>query len=650
MWRAGACLRMRSNPIVSADDFGLTKTNVASILEAVDHGAVTSVSILANGEAVDEALQQARTRNLRIAAHLNLTEGIPLLPKEEVSELVGSNGHFRHGLLSLMFLSKQARAQAGKELAAQWQRLNVTAADGHQHVHMIPWVFTLVRSLPGVTEIRIPDEPWHFTRSRPVASCGPRAFGGAVLSFLAQYNRVKAPGLAANDYFLGQQHSGRVDLASLTEGVRRVAELPEGTLEIMLHPGHIEEAELPSWKDGHANRAWQRSPWRARERSLAMSTAMKELLAAYTSEALKPSTTRFIFRVTRYLVSGGLAALANLVIFYALTDLFGVWYLLSGTLSLGLSMVVSFIFQKYWTFADRTQATGIPSQMLGYLVLDGTNLVINAALLYFFVDVLGLWYLLAGFLSILLLAIESYIVLNHIIFRSSATSDWLSFWNGSHSIYVSKRHLDFHTKCVAHDILKLPGVQAGAKLLDFGSGDALGAPLLAAVGVQVSLYDPAPAVEARNRSRFANEANIRVLDAATLDASQGVFDVILVNSVLQYVAKEELSAFVARLKPLLAPGGTLYLADVVPEHVSTLQDVRSLLSFAAQGGFLFAALLGLVRTYFSTYRKLRAKQGFSEWNEKEFLSVLEKGGWQAKRMMKNIGPSPHRMLFAATVV
>jgi len=44
--------------IVSADDFGLSDGITTTILDAVDHGIVTSVSIIRNGYGFDRALRE----------------------------------------------------------------------------------------------------------------------------------------------------------------------------------------------------------------------------------------------------------------------------------------------------------------------------------------------------------------------------------------------------------------------------------------------------------------------------------------------------------------------------------------------------------------------------------------------------------------
>jgi len=55
------------------------------------------------------------------------------------------------------------------------------------------------------------------------------------------------------------------------------------------------------------------------------------------------------------------------------------------------------------------------------------------------------------------------------------------------------------------------------------------------------------------------------------------FDMILVNSVAQYMAPEELCAWLPRWREMLAPRGTLVLSDLIAPDHSGVSDVADLL-------------------------------------------------------------------------
>ena len=101
------------------------------------------------------------------------------------------------------------------------------------------------------------------------------------------------------------------------------------------------------------------------------------------------------------------------------------------------------------------------------------------------------------------------------------------------------------------------------------------------------------------------------------------------------------------LRPLLKEDGRLVIGDVIPRGQSPVADALSLLRFGWEGGFLIAAGIGLVRTFFSDYRKLRADLGLSFHDEHEMLAILDHAGFAGERRRENIGHNQGRMTFIA---
>ncbi|OHA17470.1 MAG: hypothetical protein A3H57_00030 [Candidatus Taylorbacteria bacterium RIFCSPLOWO2_02_FULL_43_11] len=130
-----------------------------------------------------------------------------------------------------------------------------------------------------------------------------------------------------------------------------------------------------------------------------------------------------------YVFSGGTGAFVNLFTLFVLTHVFRIWYLLSSIVAFLTAFGFSFYLQKHWTFRDHSN-DGIQKQMSVYMLVSLINLVVNTALMYLFVDVIGkmlvpnfynntLWYLLSQFVSAGLIAIESFFVYRSFVFRRS---------------------------------------------------------------------------------------------------------------------------------------------------------------------------------------------------------------------------------------
>src|SRR5262249_27805353 len=147
------------------------------------------------------------------------------------------------------------------------------------------------------------------------------------------------------------------------------------------------------------------------------------------------------------------------------------------------------------------------------------------------------------------------------------------------------------------------------------------------------LCEAAPTVRARVADRFKGEPKIRALSPNEVDQlPAGSLDLIVANSLLQYLKPDELTAILVNWKRVLKPGGKLVVGDILGHHQSMPKDAISLLTFAAKNGFFFAAVFGLARTLFSDYGKIRAKLGVAQYSEDEMLKILQVAGFRAERL------------------
>lgn len=122
-------------------------------------------------------------------------------------------------------------------------------------------------------------------------------------------------------------------------------------------------------------------------------------------------------RFVKYLISGGTAAAVNIGLLYVFTDIFGIWYITSAVMSFVAAFFVSFIFQKFWTFEDRS-TDNMHGQAAVYLVVTTTNLCLNTALIYGFVEFIHIHYLFAQIIAGGIIACESFFVYRKFIFRT----------------------------------------------------------------------------------------------------------------------------------------------------------------------------------------------------------------------------------------
>ena len=244
------------NLIVNADDLGWTIGVNRGIAEAHRNGIVTSTSLLANGCAFDDGVETARELpRLGVGVHLNLSDGKPIAPAEKVKNLASENGEFSGGPEALLF-RLTARNLDPKEVEIEWNAqiekvraagVRPTHLDGHKHVQMLPGLFGIAVRLAkkhGIEAVRVSHEA---STLRTALTGGSESTGVVIkqgvqargLKFLARDARELAEhsGIATSDYFCGIAQTGVLTKKGV---LQLLASLPEGTTELMCHPGYVD--------------------------------------------------------------------------------------------------------------------------------------------------------------------------------------------------------------------------------------------------------------------------------------------------------------------------------------------------------------------------------------------------------------------------
>lgn len=288
--RAAARRKMRY--IIHADDYGLTRGITDSILDAADNGALTSVSVCANGGAFEYAMEEYRRREgrLRLAVHLNLCEGSPVLPAGEAGMLTGEDGAFNLGFAGLwgryLMSGRKAREalrrEVRAELAAQITKVKRAAGpgwpvslDSHRYYHMIPFVFDVLIDMKeelGIEYIRTTREPLVLSlkgltamRSAVAANLVKRS----ILNSLSktQMKALASRGISTCDWFVGVLYSGHMTEAAVVAAHKKLEKLGDDarTAELLFHPGRPGEDERANWGGNKEFLGFYYSPMRRAE-------------------------------------------------------------------------------------------------------------------------------------------------------------------------------------------------------------------------------------------------------------------------------------------------------------------------------------------------------------------------------------------------
>ncbi len=221
--------------VVNADDFGFTRDVNEGIVEAHQHGILTATTLMANGPAFDDAVRLARENpRLDLGAHLVLVGGPALAtPGKELPP----------GIPQLFAAIAARRIRIYDELSAQVKRIldagiRLTHMDTHKHTHLAPSVLEAVARIAeesGASWVRRPfDLP--LTAARGGAPWLKRVTSDGLSVVRARFHRVLAKHhCRTTDHFAGFQITGRFQTRELVALIRA---LPEGSTELMCHPGH----------------------------------------------------------------------------------------------------------------------------------------------------------------------------------------------------------------------------------------------------------------------------------------------------------------------------------------------------------------------------------------------------------------------------
>ncbi len=230
--------------IITADDLGINAQRSHGIFQCVEFGVVTNASLMPNAGDSDMAGRHARERGVAAGLHLTLTEDCPLSNAGEIETLLEGNGTFLpkekmrkaldDGAVDAVHLEREIRAQV------EWM-FDVYGApthiDGHHHIHVWPAVVHALLPIVeryGIRFVRMPLE-------EPLPPFGYEVPAEQLAATRAMNDRARAAralfsahGIIGTDHFRGHTLVGNASLKNLRHVLGR---LPEGTTELMVHPG-----------------------------------------------------------------------------------------------------------------------------------------------------------------------------------------------------------------------------------------------------------------------------------------------------------------------------------------------------------------------------------------------------------------------------
>jgi len=221
--------------IINSDDYGRTPYISGGIREAHLHGVVTSTTCMMNipSTAQDVAIALQETPHLGMGVHLVLTMGRPISAPETVPSIVDENGNFFKYTPLIEHLNSLLMDDVKREWSAQIEAFiqaagrKPTHLDSHHHSsYFSPDLFHKMLELAQEYDcaIRLP-----FTE----VSSELEETAKYAPDLIQDFNPRRPDIFFVNFY---DQTATKENLLNIIQSV------PEGTSEIMCHPGFVDEA------------------------------------------------------------------------------------------------------------------------------------------------------------------------------------------------------------------------------------------------------------------------------------------------------------------------------------------------------------------------------------------------------------------------
>lgn len=251
--------------IINADDFGLCGGINKAVDSLLQSGSLTSVSIMPTGYAFASAVKIAKNNSsINLGIHLCLIDTKPIRSPDKVPSLINKNGLFENKFyifLMRYMMGRIKKVQVAEEFRAQIEKVReagivITHLDSHQHVHMLPGIFSIVLRLAKeykIPFIRLSCIPFNRNYFLSKATLKRKIIQLILNLMCVCYKPIlKKEGLRFTKFSFGFLESGRLKKKEIKA---ILSQIKDGEYELICHPGLVDE-ELKQLI-GHWRYNWQ---------------------------------------------------------------------------------------------------------------------------------------------------------------------------------------------------------------------------------------------------------------------------------------------------------------------------------------------------------------------------------------------------------
>ena len=211
---------------------------------------------------------------------------------------------------------------------------------------------------------------------------------------------------------------------------------------------------------------------------------------------------------------------------------------------------------------------------------------------------------------------------------------WHNYWSST----PDSSYLRVEARVVATNLREHLPLEPSQTILDFGCGYGYVAEFLSEHVEHVYIWDAVEEVR-ESAHRRINRANVSISSAGDQDV-----DVILANSVIQYMDQEALGSWLVRWKDQLRSGGHIVLSDVLTTPPSLPRETLHWFLLAARNG-QFAASIGFARANASRYQAAKDSKPLTVYTPATLRALGSDAGLEMTEASSNYAFQPRRSTF-----
>ncbi len=227
--------------------------------------------------------------------------------------------------------------------------------------------------------------------------------------------------------------------------------------------------------------------------------------------------------------------------------------------------------------------------------------------------------------------------------ETQESKTWDSYWNSNN---INRDIMQVWAAYFVGLYEKTFGFTGSEVVLDFGAGFGNVSFFIRNKAQKIYLYDKSEYMLEVLKVNFQNSKNMHIISSVN-DIDEKV-DIILVNSVLQYMSIDELKKALLELQRICKPDTKIVFSDIIPHNYSKITDFLVQLKLSLKFRFFRKLMIYAVsNSVFSPSLSLSSNY-LTKYDEDELIEILSEFNFASEKMESNFTFSKKRYTLVCT--